>query len=673
MNQDKKAKVKLEDQYRPSNTAVEIIGSAYTDLYKFKNLRDGNFRQIQGMTLENFWKQSRELFWNSTVTKSEDLEALGLDFSIPFIRKEVLDYTGRVVSLNMKPELSGDALNQYAIQVLQAMHKKWRLKGNDKVEKFWQLLYGITNGTVCTYVGYDIGEREMSYLSAFDSATRDYEIEKKKTKLWNDAFVEIVPLEEIYLEKIHERNIQKQNKVIRVQQMEMSDFRKQFPAGPYANTEHVMPGSMIAEDSLYLKLLDGTGITTHDKVQVLRIYDTGADTYKIIANGVWINELKGGKEMPNPFTHKGQPFVWAIPEAIDEKFAYGMSTPFKLKDTSKILNTSYSMLVERELRAIDPPIITSDFEAPQLIFGQNRVVPVNDINAYKEFQIQEATGAYYTMMNSVQGVMGSLAQGGFSQIGPSRQPRSAREILHMEQIKQQALGNTMTMYYDLVRQEILLLLKTMIQFYSAGQYATEGNLVRTFTVPNFALSQGGIGNLEVRFVKNPADGLKLYFEAAEKSIKEGRTTEIVEVPVEMIQNLEFYINDIKLEPEKSTAMERAEWNEQVLQPLLNVFIPAGVADVGKTYLRWAEKHGEHPSSFTSEEAMPQIMSSWSNSYNGSQVASMPENQGQAQGQQPQQMGRQGSPAQSSNLAQSNTGVRFGGQGNQGGLSDLMEM
>jgi hypothetical protein len=329
------------------------------------------------------------------------------------------------------------------------------------------------------------------------------------------------------------------------------------------------------------------------------------------------------------------------------------------------------MLVERELQAINPPIITSDFEAPQLIFGQNRVIPVNDVNAYKEFQIQEATGAYYTMMNSVQGVMGSLAQGGFSQIGPSRQPRSAREILHMENLKQQAMGNTVTMYYDLVRQEILLLLKTMMQFYSAGQLSAEDNLVRTFTVPNFALSQGGIGNLEVRFVKKPGDGLKLYFEAAERSVRDGRTTEIVEVPVEIIQNLEFYINDIKLEPEKSTAMERAEWNEQVLQPLLNVFIPAGVADVGKTYLRWAEKHGEHPSSFTLEEAMPQIMSSWSNMYSGAGMADMPQNQQQQQQfGMPPQMGRGGAPAQQGNMNQSMTGVQFGGQGNQGGLSDL---
>lgn len=96
-------------------------------------------------------------------------------------------------------------------------------------------------------------------------------------------------------------------------------------------------------------------------------------------------------------------------------------------------------------------------------------------------------------------------------------------------------------------------------------------------------------------------------------------------------------------------MERAAFNEQVLQPLLNVFIPAGVADINKTYLRFLEKMGEHPSSFTSEQNMPQMMASWGG-------ASMAPGGFQ---------GRQNSPAQQGNQNQSTTGMRFGAQSNGG--------
>lgn len=647
----KTGKYRPEDFYKPTDKALEEIAEDLTDFFNFKNVRDQSYRQIQDLTLEEFWKQSRELFWNSTVTKSEDLEALGLDFSLPFIRKEVLDFTGSVVSMNIAPQLAGDGLNGYSIKVLQAMYKKWRFKSKDKVEKFWQLLYGAMNGTVINYIGYDASVRQLQYLSEYDRESGDYTKTKSNKRFWDDAYTEIVPLEEIYLKKIWERNMQKQGKTVRLKEMTLNDFRKAFPVSKFPMAQYVVPGNQLSEDSLFHKLLGGTAMLNPDKVQVLYSMDTDSDEYTINASGIWINPLgKNNDECrPNPFAHKGQPYTMSVHMPIDEKFAYGMSMPFNLKDPSKILNTSYTMFVERELRAIDPPVISSDFEAPQLIFGQNRVIPVNDIDAYKEFQISEASGTYLTMMNSMQGMMSTFAQGGMAQIAPSVQPRSAKEISEINNLRQKTLGNTLVLYYDLLHQEIMLVLKTMMQFYQAGRFGSE-NLMRTFTVPNFPLSQGGLGNMEIRFVKEPQDGLKLYFEAVDRSIENGKATEIIEVPIDVIQNLEFFINDIKLEPEKSDDMERAAFNEQVLNPLLNTFVPAGVADISKTYLRWLEKMGEHPSSFTSEQNMPQMMASWGGT-------AMPPMMGM--------QGRQNSPAQQGNLNQSITGQRFGGQSNGG--------
>lgn len=665
---DKNGKTIVEDAYKPSDKALETIGSVYHDFYTFRSNRDQSFRQLQGLNLEEYWKQSRELFWNSNVTKSEDLEALGLDFSLPFIRKEVLDFTGRLVSMNISPKLAGDDINAFSIQVLQAMYQKWRFKSKDKVEKFWQMLYATMNGTVINYVGFDAGARNLQFLTEMDREGGLYAKETGVKKFWDDAFTELVPVEELYLEKIWERNMQKQNRTIRLKEMTGRDFAKNFPINKYPMAQYVTTGNKISDDSLFHQLLGGANILNSDKVQVLYMMDTATDEYKIVANGVWLNTVgkKNDDSRPNPFKHKMQPYTMSVHEPIDEKFAYGMSMPFKLKDTSKILNTSYTMLVERELRSIDPPVISSDFEAPELIFGQQRIIPVNDVDAYKEFRIEEASGAYFTMMNSLQGLMGSFAQGGMSQVAPSRQPRSAREIIELNNLKQQTLGNTLVLYYDLLHQEIMLLLKTMLQFYPAGRYNKE-NIVRAFTVPNFPLSQGGVGNLEVRFVKDPQRGLQLYMEAVNKTVENGVQTEIVEAPIDIIQNLEFYMSDIKLEPEKSDDLEKAAFNENILQPMLDVFVPSGVADIGKTYLRFLEKHGEHPSSFSSEQQMPQVMGS-----GGRQQPQMPQ-QGMGQQGMPQMpdqqgggfRGRQGAPARQGNINQSTTGTRFGGSGNQG--------
>jgi len=644
-------KAKPELKINPSNKYLEEIGDLYTDYYKFDAQRSGNIKHFQNKSFDDYLKDSRQLFWNSMITESSDLQELGLDFSLPFIRKEVMDYLGRVVSMNISPKLMGDNLGIFGINVLQAMYKKWRIKSNDKVEKFWQVLYGIVNGTVCSYVGFDNTEREFNFLRGYDPKSGDYSFDKKKIKKWNDAFSEIVPLEDIYLEKIWERNIQKQGKVIRRQEMLYGDFLKEF--NKYPDHKYVVPGNMLDEESIFFQLLGGTNITMTEKVQVLTETDIESNTKKIAANGIWLNRMGKDEVAPMPTNHLMQPYVWSINEPIDEKFAYGLSTPFKLKDPHKILNTSYTMLVERELRAIDPPILTSDFEAPEIIFGQKKVIPVNDVAAYKELQIAEASNQFFTMQNSLQGLMTSFGQGGFSSVAPSRQPKSAREVIALENLKQQSLGNALVMYYDLVSQELILLLKTMLQFYPTGKYASEKDgLIRSFTVPNFPLTQGGVGNMEIRFVKEPQNGLALYFEAVNKSVENGKTTEIIEVPIDLLVNLEFFIDDIKLEPEKSSELEKAQWNESVLQPLLKVWIPMGLADPAKAFIRWAEKNEEHPASFAADRQMGSMISAWNNQFKQNQS---PLNMNQGQQQQ--------------NMMQIGEGVMNGGQ-SMGGFEEL---
>lgn len=607
---DKTKQITVEDHYKPSQLELNSIGEFYKRFYLFKNSRAGKFRQLQYNTLEDFLTTSRDLFWTSMTTKSEDLEQLGLDFALPFIRKEVLEFLGRISAQNINANITGDELSMYGAKVLHAMYKKWKLKSKDRVEKFWQSLYGIVNGTLCLYVGWNDDKRTNRYLKAYDPATGQYKIDTEEVKMWDDVFTEIVPLEDMYLEKIWERNIQKQNITIRKCEYLQDDFLREY--GEYENSKYVFPGAWISEQSLYYTLLGGTGVLQSDKIQVFKEYNIKEDTYKIYANGVWLNPLSGGVAMPNPFNHKMQPYTWTVFEPIDEKFAYGMSLPFKLKDPHKILNISYTMLIERELRAIDPAVITSDFEAPQIIHGQHKVIPVNDVNAYKEFQLSEASNSFFTMMNSMQGTMSASAQGGVSQAAPSQQPKAAREIMAIESLKQQALGNTIIMYYDMVYQEIMLVLKTALQFYTVGSYSPEKNdILRTITVPDFPLMAGGVGTMKVRITTQPTDELALHFEAVHDSATNGKQTEIIEASPDVLRHLDWFIAEIKLEPEKSGDMEKTLFNEQVLQPLLNVFIPAGLADPAKTYLRFLEKMGEHPSDYTSDKNLTQMLGGWS--------------------------------------------------------------
>ena len=646
-NQDK---VFLEN-IRPNlgDKELETVADVYRHFYKWRDERSGTFAQLQYRSFEDMLAVSRKIFWNSSKTGSEDLEGLGLNFSMGFVRKEAKDFIGKLVSLNIKPRFSGSNLDQFGVKVLQAMYDKWRMHSNDRVEKFWELLYGIVNGTVCKFVGYNDSMTERKFLRSYNKKTGQYDIEKKDVPFWDDVWGEIVPIEDIYLSKLYERNIRKQGRLIWKTQMDWKDFQREFKH--YDNAEYVYPGNRLADDSLYFKLLGGSGITTTSKVEILKEYDEVDDHLIITANGVWLNPMGNGKKLevaPLPFNHKHLPFVWGILDPIDEKMAYGMPMPYAQKDPHKLLNTSYTMLMERELRTISPPILTSDIEAPDIIFGDQKVIPVNDVNAYKEMELQPAGNDYFATINNLQNILTSQVQGG-SQIPGGKQPTSARQQLQLMQQQQVFMANTLLMYYDMVRQEIELMLKTAIQFYPMARYREHtGNIVRAINVPNTSLTGGGTGTMEVRITGKgkKATPVELFIEAVQKSIQNGNQTEIMEVPLEVFEELDFDISRIDLEPEQTSELEQQAFMERVFTPMMQVFAPMGLADPQKAMLRFLQKMKEHPADWMPDKILPQVYAAWKKQ-NTIPGMNMPQGQ------------------QSGAVGQSMTGIMNGGNGNQG--------
>ena len=912
----------IEDGIKVSDKEIRAVGDVYQHYYKWRSYRSGLVRMFQNYNFEEYLKTSRELFWNSVETGSTDLQPLGLNFSIGFARKESMDFLAKLTSLRVKPKLTGDDLESIGVKMLQGMYKKWAFHNNEKVETFFELLYGIVNGTVCSYIGFNNEERQQRYLSSYNGETGDYKIRTEKNKPWNDVTKEVVPIENIYLPKIFERNLQKQGKMIWREQLDTWDFHEQYDKYPMA--KYVLPGMRIAEDSLYFRLLGGTGTSTANKIEVMKFYDWMKDEYIIIAGGVVLNKLGKGDNIefaPMPFEHKMAPFTWGILNPLDEKLAYGLSTPFLVKDPHKILNTSYcvtpdtkiltrdlrwveagtlkigdelvgfeeqgkenkdkktgrgsrrqrhyedatvtntgrevapvykvtledgtelkctgnhrwltwnwkghevdwvrademtklmekrpngvylpryfdvikqdfsyesgylsglfdgegslalgisgdkvsrgvqfvfsqqdndamkngikflekkgysvvvnarkpqredlescnqiyvrggfwevmrflmetrperiinkrwgskkisdmilqkkslvkvvsaeyigeqeiitlesssktyiaegfgahnTMMVERELRAIDPPILTSDIESPELIFGQHKVIPVNDVNAYKDFQLREPSSQFFTMQNSLQGLMSSHAQGGDARIVPSRQPDSARAVMEDSELQKQNTSNALAMYYNILRQRILLVLKTALQFYPLEKYEADKRIFKSITVPDMALSQGGIGNMEIRFVKEKQSDYDMMIEAIKKSAENGKPTEIVEVPIESIKNLEFMINEVELEPEISSDLELRNFVENVITPMIQIYTPMGLADPAKVMLRHLEKMKESPSDFLKDQ---------------SQVAQQAApSQAQPTGMESMMGGQAGNSAFAGNMKQMTTGIKFG--------------
>lgn len=643
-------KIRLENIRKPGDAELEILGEVYKDFYKWRSRRDGNFDQFQGYSFDDYIETSRELFWNNLNAPSEDLAELGINVAIPYARKEILDFMGKMTSLGIKPRLDGDKLNNFSIRILNGLYSKWRTHSNQKVEKFWQLLYAKMNGTMIAYVGYNDAKFTARYMREYDKKTHEFKIEEDDKYLWDDVWEELRPIEDLYFPKLEERDIQKQGKMIDRNQKNWKEFKAEF--NMFENAKYVYPGNRLAEDSLYFQLLSASGVMTTDRVEVLRYWDVYKDRMIIIANGVWLNPLKDFSASPNPFHHKMLPYIKAVNKPIDEKFFYGLSDTFDQKDTSKSANILNSVMLESAIRSASPPTLTSDIEAPDLIFGSNDVIPVGDVNAYKMMEVKEIQSSVFSLKNQMENFITSNIQGGNSTLPSGKQPKSAKEVLQLQQMQQQAMANATLMYYDLLQQEIRMVCKTALQFYGDKQYRSEkGNIVKSLIVPDSPLLNGGVGNMEIRFVRKNSDPLTLYSEMLKKSFESQKVTEIIEAPIDLIRELDFEITDIELVPEKNTEMEKTMFKENIMMPM-TPFVQMGLVSPVKMFLRWMEKMGEHPADWVDDKVLPQMLQTWNQGFQFDfKNFAFP--------------GQSTPGAQSGNMQQSNRGVDAGMQGGAG--------
>ena len=134
---EKEQKINIENMRgHVSDAETDVLSKVYEDYYKYKAQRDGCTDQFQGRPLEDFLTTSREMFWNSVVTPSNDLSALNLSLTIGFIRKEVWDFCSQLTSQDFKAKIDGESLDIFGVKVLQAIYDKWRFKSNEQEERF---------------------------------------------------------------------------------------------------------------------------------------------------------------------------------------------------------------------------------------------------------------------------------------------------------------------------------------------------------------------------------------------------------------------------------------------------------------------------------------------------------------------------------------------------------
>ena len=556
----RETKILLEEFYRPSRDIQEAIFDVYEKFIRWRSLREQDYKQFNGKQAIDWWEESREKFWGY-LPLSYDLDVP--QFFFPETRNQVIAILSKISNLRMKPRFEGvENFDIVKSTVLKDLFEYWRRSSNKKIKNFWAFLYAVINGTSVVFVGYRSKKRTVKDITMFDPATGETEWEDRDDE--ESEVTEILcNLEDIYIPKLWEPNIQEQEEIIWRTLMKWSDFKNAFSG--YELADYVFPGMQFADQSIFSQFL-AYDVRGSDFVEVIRYFNKPKDRYMLIANGVLLNPMKqkGKKDeilSPLPWNHKQLPFAKTIFEPLDSSFFYGMSLPQKVKTPQDALNQMWELMLERERRSVSSPIITNDPNIQLgLEFKPGRIYQVGtDVNQYKELQVAPTTSSFWNVLNNLQGIVNRTGSGGLAATVQGKQPRSATEKAAEANREKENTGLYYMFYEDLMEQVAWLVVQNMIQFYTAektNKILGERKFHKILNMIDVQLAQGGNGNRYIRITDTPAPENELRQEAWYRSMFHKERAEIVEVSPKMLRQLKFDIK-IDFEPDDSPTNERA--------------------------------------------------------------------------------------------------------------------
>lgn len=596
-------KILLEEFYRPSTEIQSAIFDVYEKFIRWRSLREQGYKQFNGQQLTDWLEDGREKYWGyQPVSYDVDVP----QFFLPETRNQINSLLARVAGMRMKPNFEGvEGFDIVKATILKDFFEYWRRSSNQKIKNFWAYLYMVINGTYVGFVGYKSRSRELRDITMFDPLTGETEWTKRKD-VDQDVIQLPCNLEDIYIPKLWEPDIQEQDEIIWRTLIKWSDFKNAFAGYELGN--YVFPGMQFADQSIFQQFIS-YDVRGSDFVEVIRYFNAPKDRYMIIANGVLLNPVKekGTKAeiiSPLPWNHKMLPFVKSVMEPLDPNFFYGMSLPQKGSDAQKYLNKFMELALEREIRSVSKPIITTDPSAQLgLEFKPGRVYQVGvDVNQYKEMQVEPVSGSFWNMIQMMQTQMNRSGSGSTNPVTGGKQPRSATEKAAEANQMKEANNFYFLFYEDLMEQTAWMAIQNMIQFYTAektNKILGEKKFRKILNMIDIQLADGGRGNRYIRITDNPAPNEELQNEAWYRSIFKKERAEIIEVSPKQLRQIKFDIK-IEFEPEDSPVTERALFID-FAQTLVSLFQPYQLLDMKKMLFRMIETFGENVADYIPDQ------------------------------------------------------------------------
>lgn len=501
---------KIVPAYVPTPEETDVYNMVVEDLVKGRTAINKSYPQFNNRSLYDFIDDC-EKRWNGYLPVASVLTQDRSNIFLNLTRDKVISYISKlefpkikIIAVNKKSNKENikfaDALNDLIEYSNNAENAESEFN-DSKVEC-------SIKGTVVKYEGYLKSEQETEVPDDFDTDTGKMKTKKQKRIVYDNAYQELVSLEDFYIANPYQPKIQKQPWVIWKTLTDLSEADREF--GHYPKFKYVQGGN-------YTILADPTTFYRSDmytelkpwQVEIVRYYNKFKNKHVILINGVPVyNGVIPRKDGNYPFS-KG------IHEPFNVKFFWGNSLPNKIMGDQDLINTIWNMMVDKTYGSLMPFGLSSDLNdlVEDTILEPNKIRKVGDINNWRFETLPGVNSGEQSMLQTAVNFMkdNSGVEGG----GSSQSPQGGKVTMRQAMLKQQELmsklGFSIGYLEDFERDRTELRLHTILQFYSIPKIEKitdekgkdiEKLMYREIVLPGSKLENGSEGTKVIKLIDN---------------------------------------------------------------------------------------------------------------------------------------------------------------------------
>lgn len=611
--------------WRADEKEREAGNIATTDFLVGRNVIDKEYNQFNGRNLYNSiddWTKR----WNGFVPPANPL--LDRDQSrmfLNFTRNQVISYLAKVALQRVKAKIKAvekkTGLNDLRLSQLLEDLNTFSLDAENGDARYLEAAFeACVKGTVIVYEGYRRETHMMKSPMRFNAENGELEWKEEERVIFDNAYQEVVPLEDFFIANPYQPDVQKQPFVIWRKITTYDEAYTEF--GNYKNWKYVQkgggPGGSVAgtATTFYRNRLF-TDIS-ENQCEILRYYNRKKNLFVLLVNGITLYQG------PIPRKDGRYPFAKGIFEPFDNFFFWGAGFPNKIMGEQDLMNTFWNMMSDKTFASLLPYGLSSDLDdmIEDDVLQPNKIRKVGDINKWKFDNLPGVTAGEVNMLQQTMSFARENS-GDMSGAGNASTPKggkiTARQALLQQQESMQRLGFSMNFLEDFERDRTILRLGTILQFYSIPKIkkitgetgeAVEQLLYRDVRLNGVMLEDGRQGTRLIKLTGTPktpderaqiADQLSVMEEVGEAK---GEPMEAVAIDINTFQDFNLEVQVVRRSSyERNQVLDQAARHEYA-----NWRIAAtqfGVPVNAKELVKWVDESYDIDSErFDAPEAPP---------------------------------------------------------------------